>query len=159
MISACLLGDKVRYNGDGFELTDPILIEWLNHDLLIKICPEVDAGLSTSRTPAEIQDGSGEDVLNGTSRIKTTENKDVTAEFIDGAQKALKTAQKEKIKLAILKENSPSCGSSMIYDGSFSGQKKAGKGVTGALLSKNGVLVFSEEEIQKAYEFWKQLQL
>lgn len=159
LISACLLGDNVRYDGGGFELNEPILKDWLRNDLFIKVCPEVDAGLQIPRLPAEIQGGNGEDVLNGTCRVRNTAQEDVTEAFIKGAYKALEVARENGVRLAILKEKSPSCGSTMIYDGAFSGHKISGKGVTGALFAKNGIAVFSENEVRKAYEYWKHLQL
>ncbi|MDH3956708.1 MAG: DUF523 domain-containing protein, partial [Desulfobacteraceae bacterium] len=77
--------------------------------------------------------------------------------FLDGAQKALELVSSLGIRLAILKEGSPSCGSGYIYDGSFSGIKKPGKGVTAALLEENNIRVFSEREISEAEKYLKTL--
>ena len=85
--------------------------------------------------------------------------KDVTQYFMTGAQKALELARSRKIKLAVLKDGSPSCGSAYIYDGSFSGVKKPGKGVTTVLLQENSIRVFSEREIPKAAEYLKTLEI
>lgn len=48
---------------------------------------------------------------------------------------------------AILKEYSPSCGSNKIFDGTFSGIKIDGAGITARLLKENGIEVISEEQI------------
>ncbi|WP_311794841.1 DUF523 domain-containing protein, partial [Alicyclobacillus acidiphilus] len=61
------------------------------------------------------------------------------------AYRALNVAQTIGATTAILKKNSPSCGSDLIYDGSFSGMKKEGVGVTVALLLRNGLTVTSED--------------
>jgi len=44
---------------------------------------------------------------------------------------------------------SPSCGSAFIYDGTFSGRKQAGHGVTAAALKADGVEVFSDHQIEE----------
>ena len=79
----------------------------------------------------------------------TIEGKDVTAEFLAGAQKALRVTQRWNIKAAILKAHSPSCGVGQIHDGSFSGRLVEGDGVTAALLKREGIIVKSEEEWEK----------
>ena len=90
--------------------------------------------------------------------VITTEGRDVTEAFVHGAEQALRLAQKHNIRLAVLKENSPSCGSQFIYDGTFSGAKKAGRGITSALLQKNDIEVFSENELQQAQNFLRTIE-
>ena len=145
LISACLLGRNVKYSG-GNNLC-PWLAKYYNTDDFIAICPECFGVLPIPRPPAEIQDGSGEDVLNGTATVADKDGKDVTQNFISGAQKALAYAKKHNTNCAILKARSPSCGCGMIYDGTFSGVKKAGNGVTAALFLQNGIKVYTEETI------------
>ncbi|MCK4452122.1 MAG: DUF523 domain-containing protein, partial [Anaerolineae bacterium] len=111
--------------------------------------PEVAGGLPTPRPPAEIQGGDGGDVLEGRARVVNIEGKDVTAEFLAGARKALRVAQRWDIKEAILKARSPSCGVGPIYDGSFSGRLVEGDGVTAALLEREGIIVRNEDEWEK----------
>jgi uncharacterized protein YbbK (DUF523 family) len=123
---------------------------WLQEGRMIAFCPEVEGGLPTPRPPAEIMDGDGVNVLNGTIEVLNINGVDVTKSYLLGAQKALQVAQANGVKLAILKARSPSCGKAMIYDGSFSNTLKSGKGVTAALLEQNGIRVFNEEEIEKA---------
>ncbi len=111
----------------------------------IPVCPEQLGGLPTPRNPAEIVGGDGDDVLDGKARVIDLEGNDVTRQFLAGAEQALQLAQKVGATVAILKENSPSCGSSHVYDGSFSGNKKPGVGVTAALFRRNGIRVESEK--------------
>lgn len=111
----------------------------------IPVCPEQMGGLSTPRLPAEIVGGDGDDVLDGTAKVINSQGEDVTMAFIRGAEEALRIAKTVGATEAILKERSPSCGSCMIYDGTFQGVKQAGQGVTAALLRRNGIEVESEE--------------
>ena len=145
LISACLLGRNVKYSG-GNNLC-PWLAKYYNTDDFIAICPECFGVLPIPRLPAEIQGGSGEDVLNGSAKVTDKDGKDVTQNFISGAQKALAYAKKHNASCAILKARSPSCGCGMIYDGTFSGDKKAGNGVTAALFLQHGIKVYTEETI------------
>ena len=142
LISACLLGRNVKYSG-GNNLC-PWLAKYYN---FIAICPECFGVLPIPRPPAEIQGGSGEEVLNGSAKVADKAGKDVTQNFISGAQKALAYAKKHNASCAILKARSPSCGCGMIYDGTFSGGKKAGNGVTAALFLQHGIKVYTEETI------------
>ena len=133
MVSACLLGDNVKYNG-GNNKNDE-LIEFLKDYEVIKVCPEVFGGLSTPRDPSEI--------LN--NKVITINGMDVTDKFTEGAKKTLEVARKNDVKIAILKKNSPSCGSNSIYDGTFSHNIVEGSGITARLLKENGIIVFDEE--------------
>lgn len=142
LVSACLAGFKVRY--DGRHCLDPEIRTLIEEEQAVSICPEVMGGLSTPRPPAEIMNGSGEDVLSGHIRIVTTDGQDVTDIYIKGAVKALDQAKTLGVTVAVLKENSPSCGTSMIYDGTFNGKKAAGEGVTAALFKRHGIRVLSE---------------
>jgi len=157
LVSSCLVGERVRYNGGTIEFDNQILKFWRRNGLVVSICPEVAGGLSVPRPSSEIFYSDGHQVLNGHDRIVNINGQDVTKYFIEGAQKALLLARFHKIKLAILKEGSPSCGSSYIYDGSFSKIKKPGRGVTAALLKENGIRVFNEKEIHEAEKYLKHL--
>src|SRR5262249_47446250 len=134
LISACLLGQKVRYDGKDCLQAHARLQEWIEAGYVIAVCPEMKGGLPTPRAPAEIQDSkTGTDVLQNKARITTIDNHDVTKQYIEGAYKCLKLAQENNISVAILKARSPSCGSQQIYDGSFSRTLISGMGVTAAL--------------------------
>ncbi len=149
LISACLIGREVRYDGQASTVEDGWIARWQRQGRLVAVCPEVAGGLSVPRPAAEIEGGDGTAVLEGQARLKTENGDDVTDAFIAGARHALAVARREEIRLAILKARSPSCGSSQIYDGSFTGQKRRGSGVTAALLRRVGITVFHEGEIDK----------
>jgi len=153
LISACLLGQKVRYDGKDNLQTHARLQACIKAGNVVSICPEMAGGLLTPRPPAEIQAGkTAEDVLNGQAKIITVNGDDVTQEYIDGAQKALALAQVNNIYIAVLKARSPSCRSQQIDDGSFSRSLIDGMGVTAALLSQHGIQVFDETEIDQALD-------
>lgn len=140
-VSWCLCGRKCRY--DGTAKPDAKAIEFAENGAVC-ICPEVMGGLSIPREPAEIVGGDGYDVLNGIAKVISVSGKDVTAEYISGAQEALKLCMENGVTHAMLKANSPSCGCGCIYDGSFTGGKRNGDGVTAALFKRNGIAVFTE---------------
>ncbi|MCG7534585.1 DUF523 domain-containing protein [Pseudoalteromonas sp. OOF1S-7] len=149
LVSACLLGNKVRYNASCLSIPESDL-HWLQSNMkLVVLCPEVSAGLPTPRAPAEIITGQGLDVLNGSARVVESNGSDVTAPFIKGAENALALCQQQQIKYAVLAQGSPSCGSTQIYDGTFSGVKTNGAGVTAALLARSGIKVFSQHAISQ----------
>lgn len=148
LVSACLVGERVRYNG---ELLPPParLSQWQQQGRLVVICPEVAGGLPVPRPPAEAQaDG----------RILTVAGADVSAAFAAGATQAEMLVRRHAIRIAILKARSPSCGSGEIYDGSFSGQRIAGDGVTAARLKALGVAVFNETQLEEVAALLQQLE-
>lgn len=144
LVSACLAGFDVKYNGS-HNLNEKVK-KWFDEKKAIPICPEVLGGLSIPREPAEIVGGEGEDVLDGHAKVITNNGIDVTEQFMKGANETLKIALDLNATMVILKERSPSCGSSMIYSGEFNGNKRKGTGVTAALLKRNGIQVLSEED-------------
>lgn len=149
LVSACLLGHAVRYDGKGKPLAHAALDRWRRQGRVVTICPEMAAGMSVPRPPAEIENGmNGEDVLAGRARVLEVTGGDVTAEFVAGAHKALAFAREHGCRHALLIDGSPSCGSGFIYDGSFAGRKQAGNGVTAALMARAGIAVFSDREIE-----------
>jgi len=150
LISACLLGHAVRYDGKGKPLHHPAIGRWQGEGRLVTICPEMAGGMPVPRPPAEIENGaSGLDVLEGRARVLEITGADVTDEFIAGANKALAFAKQHGCAYALLIDGSPSCGSIAIYDGTFSGVKHVGHGVTAALLSRAGIKVFSHTDIDR----------
>ncbi len=139
LISACLLGIPCRYDGKSKPKTEGVILEELKKKYnLIPVCPEIYGGLPTPRTGSERV---GE-------RVVMADGTDVTENYNRGAKATLELAKTFSCSLAILKERSPSCGSSLIYDGTFTRTLKEGQGVTAELLSKNGIKVFSEDEIE-----------
>lgn len=142
LVSACLLGINCKYSGDNNESEK--VREYLKDKPFILVCPEQLGGLTTPRDPAEII---SKDKYGNQNKVISNKNIDVTDNFKKGAVETLKIAQIYECREAILKEGSPSCGSSLIYDGTFSGKKIPGQGVTTALLRQNNIKVTSEKEI------------
>lgn len=145
MVSSCLAGLQVRYNGT--HRLDSRIYELVEQNKAIMVCPELLGGFSTPREPAEIIGGDGEDVLQGKAKVVNKSGEDVTDMYIKGAYSTLKQAQEVHAEIIVLKEYSPSCGSSMIYNGEFKGETIVGDGVTTALLKRNGLKVISEEQL------------
>lgn len=159
LVSACMMGQKVRYNASNVETGDDLLEQWRQEGRLISFCPELAGGFPVPRPPAEIEAGRGGDaVLDGGARILENSGSDVTRYFRKGAELTLEAARAHGIKLAILKEGSPSCGSGEIYDGTFSGKSVPGVGVTTALLERNDIKVFSEKQTAEAAEYLRSLE-
>jgi uncharacterized protein YbbK (DUF523 family) len=138
LISACLLGVSCRYDGLSKPLDADILATLKARYHLIPICPEIFGGLPTPRIPSEV----GQD-----RRVFRQDGVEVTEEYQKGAGEALRLAKLFDCKVAILKERSPSCGSGVIYDGTFTGEKIPADGITAALLKENGILVIGESQI------------
>lgn len=145
IVSACLVGVNCKYNG-GNNYNDKVK-NFLKDKQYIIICPEQLGGLTTPRNPSEINHLDGKEVLIGNSKVISCENKDITENFIKGAKESLNIAKMFNCKKALLKEGSPSCGCNLIYDGSFTGRKITGMGVTAALFNENNIEVFSEKEL------------
>lgn len=146
IVSACFAGINCRYDKKHNRIEE--IRKLVREGDAIPVCPEQMGGLPTPRNPAEIVGGDGEDVLDGKAKVIDNQGNDVTRQFVEGAREALAMAQAVGATEAILKERSPSCGSCMIYDGTFSKSKKAGLGVTAALLRRHGIRVVSEETWQ-----------
>ncbi len=135
LISACLCGHHCRYDGGAFDY--PALRRLVEEGAAIPYCPEHEGGLPIPRKPCEIV---GEQVL-------TRDGTDCTAEYIRGAEGALALCRRFGLTAAILKEGSPSCGVRRIRDGSHTGRKIVGSGITARLLSENGITLYSEEQL------------
>lgn len=139
LVSACLRGVPCRF--DGRHKTTPESAEAVAGRTVVPFCPEVAGGLPTPRRPAELVGGDGQDVLDGTARVVDDTGRDVTAEFLAGARRALEAARRTGCTEALLMPRSPSCGRGEVYDGSFTGALTRGDGVTAALLERHGITV------------------
>lgn len=129
-VSACLLGCDCKYNGKNN--LDPIVIEAIRGKKVITICPEVLGGMGTPRIPSEIQpDGS----------VQNKNHDDVTAFFEQGKKAALAILQENQCTEVILKDGSPSCGFRTVYDGTFTGRRISGMGITAKYLQDNGIRI------------------
>jgi uncharacterized protein YbbK (DUF523 family) len=141
LVSGCLLGMMINYEEKGH------LIEELRNMMLrgqaIPVCPEVLATLPTPRDPSEIR------LINGERKVFNNKGVDMTETFKLGAERTLEVAKHSGAKLAIMKSNSPSCGSGKIYDGTFSGKRIDGDGFAVELLKKNGIVVITENEFKE----------
>ena len=140
LVSACLYGECTRYDGKCKPINNDLFETWKKNGVLIPVCPEVLGGLFTPRPPSEIRGG----------RVINSEGRDVTENYIQGARLALELAQNNNVLFAIFKDNSPSCGSTHIYDGSFRNRKISGEGICAKLLSENGIIVLTENDMDKA---------
>ncbi|MCG7380964.1 DUF523 domain-containing protein [Paenibacillus sp. ACRSA] len=146
LVSSCLAGVACRYNGTAS--LDERIRELMEQDQAKMVCPELLGGFVTPREAAEIIGGTGKDVLNGTAKVIEKGGRDVTDLYIKGAYETLEWARKLAVSCVVLKEYSPSCGTQMIYDGSFDNHKVSGEGVTSALLRQEGFTVISENEFR-----------
>ena len=135
LVSACLLGLPVRYDGKSKAVEK--IIELAKDNILIPVCPEQLGGLSTPRLKCEIKD----------KHVTRFDGKDVTANYLKGARLTLDIAKLNKVDYCILKSKRPSCGKGLIYDGNFNGTLIYGDGLTCKLLKENGFVVYSEEDI------------
>ena len=149
LISACLAGLKVRYNGT--DSLDERIQKLVLENKALTVCPELMGGFSTPREPAEIVGGDGEDVLDGKARVVEISGRDVTELYLKGAYATLHKALEIGATKVVLKEYSPSCGSAMIYNGDFNGTKLGGAGVTTALLRRNDIVICSEENFLELF--------
>lgn len=159
LVSACLIGTPVRYDGAHKRSASDVLQRWLAEGRVVAVCPEVAGGLPVPRPPAEIGGGAGgAAVLAGLARVVDPAANDLTMAFVSGARKALEQTRARSIRVAVLKDGSPSCGSHLIHDGSFSATRVQGQGVTAALLASAGVRVFSEAQLEEASEYLRFLE-
>jgi len=161
LISACLIGRPVRYDGRAKTIESDILERWRAEDRLVPVCPEIMGGLPTPRPPAEIvgrttAHAGGEAVLDRRAVIVEDIGNDVTASYLDGAVQALQIARDKGCRFAILTDGSPSCGSSFIYDGTFTGRQIGGVGIVTALLRRHQIAVFGEDRIAELDELLRQ---
>ncbi len=149
LVSACLVGCRSRYDAAIPAGLDERLQRWLERGLVLPFCPETAGGLPTPRQPAEISGGTGKEVLAGGGKVLTCTGADVTGNFITGARLALAAARQFEIHAAVLKDGSPSCGTTRIYDGCFRGRAKPGQGVAAALLAAHNISLFDERSLSR----------
>lgn len=151
LISACLVKDRVRFDGQHKWQDNACLARWRLENRVVALCPEVTGGLPVPRMPCEITQ------LNPI-KVVDKAGVDRTEAFTKGAQAAIDLVQTYSIKIAILKEKSPSCGSLFCYDGSFSNRLISGEGITTRALRQLGVQVFNENQIAQASDYLQNLE-
>jgi len=158
LVSSCLLGLPVRYHGGGAKIESEIISRWIAEGRVVSVCPEVRGGLSVPRAAAEIIGANGFAVLDGFAAVVEDGGSDITGQMVAGAQETLELAQAFGVRVAVLKDGSPSCGRTYIHNGQFKGKKKRGEvGVTAALLQRHGIAVFNEHQIAEAEKKLKSL--
>ncbi|MEH0931590.1 DUF523 domain-containing protein [Micromonospora sp. CPCC 205558] len=142
-MSACLAGRRCTYEGNAAK-------EQVELDRSMRaalVCPELMGGLDTPRARAEIVGGDGFDVLEGRARVVTVQGVDVTDEYVAGAYKALEVARATNAAGAVLQDYSPSCGCTLVSDGSFQRKRVSGVGVTAAVLIRHGYQVLPHHDL------------
>jgi uncharacterized protein YbbK (DUF523 family) len=158
LVSSCLLGEPVRFHGGDAVCPSPILERWRTEGRLVPFCPETAAGLPVPRPPAEITGGTGAAVLRGQAFVGDRTGADITPSFVLGGRLTVEAARENGVRLAILKDGSPSCGTTYIYDGTFRGQRDRGEGVTAAMLAEAGIRTFSERQLEEAASYLESLE-
>lgn len=149
LVSECLYGGRaVRYDGKSIPETDPVFLKWKEEGRLVPVCPEVFGGLPVPRVDAQRRGSS----------VVTRDGRDVTREYRLGAEEALRLAVENDVAFALLKQKSPSCGSRIVYDGTFTGNKIPGQGLAAQLLCENGFKVFGEDELPEAAAYLANLE-
>ncbi|TBW56281.1 DUF523 domain-containing protein [Marinobacter halodurans] len=150
LVSACLMGENVRYDGGNLFTDHSLIRQWRREGRLVSVCPEMAGGLPVPRPAAETHGGDGRAVLAGQARVIARDGDDVTSAFVAGADTALETARDRRCVMAIMAARSPSCGNREIYDGRFSGRLVAGQGTAAARLAAAGIPVFNQHELEEA---------
>ena len=149
LISACLVGRPVRYDGTAKTARHPLLRRWAEEGRLVPLCPETAAGLPTPRPAAEIEPGAtAADVLAGAARVVDAAGGDHTSAFRHGADLARAIARDSGARFALLAEGSPSCGPKRVADGTFSRRSIAGEGLVARALRDAGVSVFALDDLE-----------
>lgn len=139
LVSGCLYGWHCRYDAVDCPCFDERFIKWKNEGRLIAVCPEDFGGLPTPRPDSQIVD----------NKVMSCNGLDVTEEYEKGAREALRLAKVNKVICCIMKQDSPSCGSRWIYDGTFTDTKIKGLGRASQLIKEAGFKVFDENQIEE----------
>lgn len=144
LVSECLYGGRVvRYDGGEVPETHPTFLKWKEEGRLIPICPEVFGGLPTPRPDSQRQG----------DKVTACTGVDVTEEYTKGALEAVRLAKENNVAFCIMKQDSPSCGSKFIYDGTFTDTKIPGQGLAVEMLRDAGFKVFAEEDIDEVADY------
>lgn len=138
IVSACLAGMRCRY--DGGTKVDARVVAMVAAGEALPICPEQAGGLPTPRTRSYLRS-------RDPFRLIDQDGVDVTAQYTRGAEETARLAELVGAREAILKEDSPSCGSRGVWTVDARGRTSLvpGEGITTAILRRMGVTVYSEE--------------
>ena len=157
LVSGCLNGRPIRFNSTNVAVESATWDRWEAEGRLVAFCPELAAGFSVPRAPAEIVGSAASVVLQGGGRVEEDNGTDVTDLFVEGARLAAQRAMAEGCVMAVLTDGSQSCGTTYNYDGSFTGGTVAGMGVTAQHLADQGLRVFPEDQIDEADRYLRSL--
>lgn len=141
-ISACLLGQKVRY--DGGHRLDPFLAATLGQFVeFVPVCPEVECGLGVPREPMRL---SGDPANPRLVIIKT--DRDLTNRMQQWAEKRVQELETEKLCGFIFKSRSPSSGMARVkvYTGPNRPPSKTGVGLFARVFMDHFPLLPAEED-------------
>jgi uncharacterized protein YbgA (DUF1722 family)/uncharacterized protein YbbK (DUF523 family) len=141
-ISACLLGDEVRFDGghkrDSF-LTDVLgpHVEW------VRVCPEVEVGMGTPReTLRLVREKEG-----AVRMVTTRSGVDHTASMERWSRRRLQELAQEDLSGYVLKKDSPSCGMERVkVFGPGAMPQRDGRGLFAAALLERFPTLPVEEE-------------
>ncbi len=159
LVSACLMGERVRYDGSSRPVSHSILDQWQTDGRVVAECPEMLGGLLVPRPAAEIETGfDGQDIYHEQGKVITKQGHNVSQYFVRGARRVVDRVNDQNIKIAVMKANSPSCGNDQIYNGQFERITRPGQGVTAAALIEAGVKVFNEYQLDEAAAYLQQLE-
>jgi uncharacterized protein YbbK (DUF523 family) len=150
LVSGCLGGAAIRFNETSVPVSSPIWRKWAAEGRLVSFCPELAVGFPVPRPPAEIVGGSAADVLDSGAWVREVSGRDVTELFRAASRRALHRAIDADVALAVLVDGSPTCGSSYVHDGTFSGVTVPGRGVAAEALRRYGIPVFAHHELEQA---------
>lgn len=103
-VSACLLGKKVRYNGDACEFR-PLSRRWSEELDLLPICPEVGIGLGVPRPTIRLARSD-----DGVRLIEPKGDRDLTEAMVAWSERTIEDLVGLGVDGLILKKDSPSCG-------------------------------------------------
>lgn len=142
LVSACLCGEKCRYNDSSVSNN---VVDTLEQKNIIKICPELLGGLLIPREPCEIVGGTANDVIRGNAKILGLSGKNYTKQYMRGVKEVIHITKKNNAKMAVLKQKSPSCGYGKVYNGEFSGKIIEENGILAEELLKMGIEIIPVE--------------
>lgn len=145
LVSACLAGRACAY--DGSHRAHEEILKLVREGRAVLVCPEEEGGLGTPRPEAEVREGAGADVLDGSARVMTQQGADVTEQYLAGARIAVERAAEHGCSSAILKARSPACGCGAIHDGTFTKSLREGDGVAAAALKRAGIRIVTDEDL------------